>query len=65
MCNINIFLVSFLSIIRDCILSYCFQGLTDVEDKAPFLFGEFMYDNTGPPLQYFDVQVEYPIYDRS
>ncbi|XP_026825512.1 SUN domain-containing protein 1-like [Ooceraea biroi] len=31
-------------------------GLTDVEDKQPFAFGRFTYDNTGPPLQYFEVQ---------
>ncbi|XP_067213020.1 tetratricopeptide repeat protein 39C-like [Linepithema humile] len=31
-------------------------GLTDLEDKKPFLFGKFTYDNTGPPLQYFEIQ---------
>ncbi|OAD58483.1 SUN domain-containing protein 2, partial [Eufriesea mexicana] len=31
-------------------------GLTSVDDEKPFLFGEFMYDNTGPPIQYFEVQ---------
>ncbi|XP_025073451.1 SUN domain-containing protein 3, partial [Pogonomyrmex barbatus] len=31
-------------------------GLMDFEDKKPFLFGNFIYDNTGSPLQYFEVQ---------
>ncbi|XP_025986523.1 tetratricopeptide repeat protein 39C [Solenopsis invicta] len=31
-------------------------GLTDLDDKKPFSFGSFIYDNTGPPLQYFEVQ---------
>jgi len=35
--------------------------LTDLDDKKPFLFGSFIYDNTGSPLQYFEVQVEYLI----
>ncbi|KMQ91936.1 tetratricopeptide repeat protein 39c-like protein [Lasius niger] len=34
-------------------------GLTDLEDEKPFSFGTFTYDNTGPPLQYFEIQVEY------
>ncbi|KOX72818.1 SUN domain-containing protein 1 [Melipona quadrifasciata] len=32
-------------------------GLTDVDDTNPFFFGEFTYDNTAPPVQYFEVQV--------
>ncbi|XP_076242500.1 tetratricopeptide repeat protein 39C [Calliopsis andreniformis] len=31
-------------------------GLDSVDDKRPFFFGEFMYDNTGSPIQYFEVQ---------
>ncbi|XP_011878426.1 PREDICTED: SUN domain-containing protein 1-like [Vollenhovia emeryi] len=31
-------------------------GLTDLDDEKPFSFGSFMYDNTGSPLQYFEVQ---------
>ncbi|EGI61012.1 Protein unc-84-like protein A [Acromyrmex echinatior] len=31
-------------------------GLSDLDDKKPFSFGSFMYDNTGSPLQYFEVQ---------
>ncbi|XP_020279706.1 tetratricopeptide repeat protein 39C-like [Pseudomyrmex gracilis] len=31
-------------------------GLLDLEDEKPFLFGRFVYDNTGSPLQYFDVE---------
>ncbi|XP_043790093.1 tetratricopeptide repeat protein 39C-like [Apis laboriosa] len=31
-------------------------GLTNVDDTNPFLFGEFIYDNTGPPVQYFEVE---------
>ncbi|KAL0103603.1 hypothetical protein PUN28_017704 [Cardiocondyla obscurior] len=31
-------------------------GLTDLDDEKPFLFGNFVYDNTGSPLQYFEVQ---------
>ncbi|XP_032672032.1 tetratricopeptide repeat protein 39C-like [Odontomachus brunneus] len=31
-------------------------GLADLEDKTPFLFGEFTYDNAGPPLQHFEAQ---------
>ncbi|XP_014476046.1 PREDICTED: SUN domain-containing protein 1-like [Dinoponera quadriceps] len=34
-------------------------GQTDLEDKIPFLFGKFTYHNTGPPLQYFEVQVKH------
>lgn len=32
-----------------------------LEDKKPFSFGSFKYDNTGSPLQYFEVQVVYLI----
>ncbi|XP_011061829.1 PREDICTED: SUN domain-containing protein 1-like [Acromyrmex echinatior] len=35
------------------------SGLSDLDDKKPFSFGSFMYDNTGSPLQYFEVQVEH------
>lgn len=31
-------------------------GLDSVEDKDGFLFGDFTYDNNGPPIQYFEVQ---------
>ncbi|XP_078044032.1 tetratricopeptide repeat protein 39C [Augochlora pura] len=31
-------------------------GLDCVDDTHPFLFGEFMYDNSGPPIQYFETQ---------
>ncbi|KYQ53201.1 SUN domain-containing protein 2 [Trachymyrmex zeteki] len=31
-------------------------GLSDLDDKKPFSFGSFIYDNTGSPLQYFEVQ---------
>ncbi|XP_048266528.1 tetratricopeptide repeat protein 39C-like [Bombus affinis] len=31
-------------------------GLTSVDDTNSFFFGEFTYDNTGPPVQYFEVQ---------
>ncbi|KYN07936.1 SUN domain-containing protein 2 [Cyphomyrmex costatus] len=31
-------------------------GLSDPDDKKPFSFGSFTYDNTGSPLQYFEVQ---------
>ncbi|XP_053977469.1 tetratricopeptide repeat protein 39C-like [Hylaeus volcanicus] len=31
-------------------------GLECLEDTNPFFFGNFTYDNTGLPLQYFDVQ---------
>ncbi|XP_012060735.1 PREDICTED: SUN domain-containing protein 2-like [Atta cephalotes] len=33
-------------------------GLSDLDDKKPFSFGNFTYDNTGSPLQYFEIQVE-------
>lgn len=31
-------------------------GLLDLDDETPFSFGSFIYDNTGSPLQYFEVQ---------
>ncbi|KYN28239.1 SUN domain-containing protein 2 [Trachymyrmex cornetzi] len=31
-------------------------GLSDLDDKKPFSFGSFIYDNTGSPLQYFEIQ---------
>ncbi|XP_011691422.1 PREDICTED: SUN domain-containing protein 2-like isoform X2 [Wasmannia auropunctata] len=31
-------------------------GLKDLDDKKPFSFGSFIYDNTGSPLQYFEIQ---------
>ncbi|KAG7209647.1 hypothetical protein KM043_011293 [Ampulex compressa] len=31
-------------------------GLDSVDDRNGFLFGEFTYDNTAAPLQYFEVQ---------
>ncbi|XP_043686843.1 tetratricopeptide repeat protein 39C-like [Vespula pensylvanica] len=31
-------------------------GLECVEDTESFFFGEFVYDNTGPSIQYFEVQ---------
>ncbi|XP_076652612.1 tetratricopeptide repeat protein 39C [Halictus rubicundus] len=33
-------------------------GLDCVDDTHPFFFGEFMYDNTGQPIQYFEIQKE-------
>ncbi|KZC07274.1 SUN domain-containing protein 1, partial [Dufourea novaeangliae] len=33
-------------------------GLDCVDDTHPFFFGDFMYDNTGPPIQYFEIQTE-------
>ncbi|XP_076757221.1 klaroid protein-like [Xylocopa sonorina] len=35
---------------------FSISGLTSVDDTDPFFFGEFTYDNTGPPVQYFEVQ---------
>ncbi|XP_076300116.1 tetratricopeptide repeat protein 39C [Lasioglossum baleicum] len=33
-------------------------GLDCVDDTHPFFFGEFMYDNAGQPIQYFEIQKE-------
>ncbi|XP_028047607.2 tetratricopeptide repeat protein 39C [Monomorium pharaonis] len=36
--------------------NFSIWGLKDLDDKKPFSFGDFVYDNTDSPLQYFEVQ---------
>lgn len=33
------------------------QGLNNIDDENGFLFGDYRYDNTKSPSQYFPVQV--------